>query len=412
MSGEPQRPWFHVKRRGRLLWLPVIAGTLALACQSFDTADGWASPQVFEDGDRALIIHATGEDSIVAIDPGTGESVWEFPDPDSDGRFPGLLPDIDEKIDADSFYAEPLLLAGEELAVATHKRGRVYALRLDGTSARLLMETGSEIVSELNLDAAGVLYVTTATAGVFAIDPALPLDPEKPLSAGEQPGLLWQYNAFDGTIWGSPALADTETHGQILLVPTLGGTLYALRTGPASGTARLAWTFEADAGIGGDIVVADGRLFIGSFDRHLYAIDVESGAELWRHRSSDWFWTEVLVTDGTVYAGDLNGYVWALDAATGAPRWDAPYAGGDDFRAKPGLTADGAMLIVVDRDGFTHAIDRESGSGVWVQPREAQLPDLFYANPLVLGSEIFVANEAGELFRVSEDAVELFYPPD
>ncbi len=412
MSSGPSRPWFHVKRRHRLLVLPLLAGTLALACQSFDTADGWASPQVFEVGERELIIHATGEDSIVAIDPGTGESVWEFPDPDSDGRFPGLLPDIDEKVDADSFYAEPLLLAGEELAVATHKRGRVYALRLDGTSARLLIETGSEIVSELNLDAAGVLYVTTATAGVFAIDPALPLDPEKPLSAGEQPGLLWQYNAFDGTIWGSPALADTETHGQILLVPTLGGTLYALRTDPAGGTARVAWTFEADAGIGGDAVVADGRLFIGSFDRHLYAIDVESGAELWRHRSSDWFWTEVLVTDGTVYAGDLNGYVWALDAATGAPRWDAPYAGGDDFRAKPGLTADGAMLIVVDRDGFTHAIDRESGSGVWVQPRETQLPDLFYANPLVLGSEIFVANEAGELFRVSEDAVELFYPPD
>lgn len=412
MSGERERRWFHVKRRGRLLWLPVIAGTLALSCQTFDSPDGWASPQVFEDGERELLIHATGEDSIVAIDLGTGESVWEFPDPDSDGHFPGLIPDIDEKVDAASFYAEPLLLASGELAVATHKNGRVYALRLDGTSARLLMETRSEIVAEINLDADEVLYVATATAGVFAIDPDQPLDPAKPLTASEQPGLLWRYGAFDGDIWGSPVLAPTQTHGQILLVPTLGGTVYALRTEPASGSARVAWTFKADAGIGGDGVVADGRLFIGSFDRYLYAIDVESGTVLWRHRGSDWFWTEVLVADGTVYAGDLNGRVWALDAATGIPRWEAPYEGGDDFHGKPGLTTDGEMVIVVDRDGFTHAIDRATGSGEWVQPRETQLPDLFYANPLVLERGIFVANEAGDLFRVSENEVELFYPPD
>ena len=406
------RSLFHVKRRHRLLWLPLVAGTLTLACQSFDTPDGWASPQTFEDGERELIIHATGEDSIVAIEPGTGESVWEFPDPDSDGRFSGLIPDIDEKVDAGAFYAEPLLLSSGELAAATHKNGRIYALRLDGTSARLLMEAQSEIVAGLNLDAAGVLYVASATAGVFAIDPDQPLDPEKPLTASEQPGLLWHYSAFDADIWGSPALAQTETHGQILLVPTMEGTVYALRTDPARGTVREAWTFEAAAGIGGDAVVADGRLFIGSFDRHLYAIDVESGTEQWRHRSSDWFWTEVLVTDETVYAGDLDGHVWALAAATGIPRWEAPYETGDDVRAKPILTTDGEMLIVVDRDGFTHAIDRETGSGAWVSPIAVKLPKLFYANPLVLGSDIFVANEAGELFHVSEDAVKRFYPPN
>lgn len=403
---------FHVKRGRSLLWLPLLAGALALACTSTDQPDGWASPQLLPTEDRELIIQATGDDAVLALDAATGEVIWEFPDPDSDGRFPGLVPDVDDKISARSFYAEPLLLSLDELAVATYSDGRVYAIRIDGSSARLLMEAGADVVAGLTVDADGILYVATTDAGVFAIDPRRPLDPDTPLDAAEQPGLLWRFNAFSEEVWGSPALAQTEAYGPLLLVPALDGTVHALRTDPDldPGSSREAWTFEAGSGIASDAVVEDGRLFIGSFDRQLYAIDVESGDLLWSHPSDDWFWTEVLVEEGTVYAGDLGGRVWALDAETGLPVWPSPYETGDDIRARPALTEDGATLIVVDRDGIVHAVDRETGAGVWVSPID--LPSLVYANPLLRGDDVIVANESGELFieRVNEDAIERFFP--
>ena len=402
---------FHVKRRRVLALLTLVAGTLALACTQTDQADGWSSPQVVTLGERDLVIHATGNDAVLALDAESGEILWEFPDPDSDGRFPGLIAEIDDEVNAQSFYADPVVLSPEELAVATYRDGRVYAIRIDGTSARILLAADSDVVAGLNVDRDGVLYVATTTEGVFAIDPQRPLPPDEPLVSAEQPGLLWRFNAFANQIWGSPTLTETETHGQLLLVPALNGTIHALRTDVDPGGAREVWRFEAGSGVASDAVVADGLLYIGGFDRQLYAINVESGEEVWRHDCDAWFWSEVLVDGGTIYAGDLGGRVWALDARTGSPVWDQPYESGDDIRAQPALTPDGETVIVVNRDGVVHAIDRTSGAEVWVSPLD--LPDLFYANPLVRGDQIFVANEEGELFieRVNEDAVERFFPP-
>ena len=91
----------------------------------------------------------------------------------------------------------------------------------------------------------------------------------------------------------------------------------------------------------------DGRLFIGSFDRRFYAIDIEDGTEIWSREGRDWFWTSALVEDGTVYAADLAGSVWAWDAATGDERWAEPYDAGGAIRARPLLMAGGETLVVL-----------------------------------------------------------------
>ena len=46
------------------------------------------------------------------------------------------------------------------------------------------------------------------------------------------------------------------------------------------------------------------RLFVGAFDGTFYALDANSGAELWTFEGADgWYWARALVTDAAVFAG-------------------------------------------------------------------------------------------------------------
>ncbi len=397
--------WFHVKH-SPLAVLPLLLVPLLLAaCGIGDNADGWAAPLlvpdvVIDERERDLIIFAAGRDRIAAIDPtdSTGELIWEFPDPARDNRFRGL----DEEVPTGAFYGDPTLLGQDEILVGTWSDGKVYAIRIDGSSARLIFDTADSVVASVVADDR-VAYIATTDKRVIAVDTD---NPEED---------LWTFDDLANEVWGTPALAQSREHGQLLIVPALDGTIHALRTADGGEV----WRFQAGAGIGSDAVVADGRLFIGSFDRRFYAIDIEDGTEIWSREGRDWFWTSALIRDGTVYAADLAGSVWAWDAATGDERWAEPYDAGGAIRARPLLMADGEMLVLVvmTRAGKAHAIDSGRGTEVWVSPFE-ELDSLFYANPLALGTSIgspfLVANEAGELYEIQvnrDDARECFPDP-
>ena len=59
--------------------------------------------------------------------------------------------------------------------------------------------------------------------------------------------------------------------------------------------------------------VANGAVFVGSHDRHLYAVDAESGEEIWRFKTGDRVFGSPLVHEGMVYAGSDDGHLYALE---------------------------------------------------------------------------------------------------
>ncbi len=82
------------------------------------------------------------------------------------------------------------------------------------------------------------------------------------------------------------------------------------------------WT----ANIGGNSTstpaVHDGRVFIGSDDGNLYALDATNyGAELWTFQTGGEVYSAPVVADGMVYFGSLDHYVYAVDEYTGALIW-------------------------------------------------------------------------------------------
>ena len=365
-----------------ILITPVLG-----ACQVSNDPDGWAAPFDLStnENEQAVVIR-DGDNHLVALDL-TGPSVlWAFPN--SNGEFPGILGEIG----TEGFYGLPALVPpdGEELVFGDYDTGVIFAVRRDGSSARVLLDTEDRIVADVLVSPGGeTAYAATTDGRVYAVSLESP-----PL---EKNSALWIFYGVDNIVWGSPALVKTETHGSLLLVPSMGGTLYALEV---ENEGNLAWTFQESAGIASAVVVADGTAFIGAFDKTFYAIDVETGLEIWSQPGTAWFWTTPLVDGETVYAADLDGNVWAWDTRDGTPVWASPYAANDPIRSRPVLT-DADTLTVVTRNGQVHAIDKRSSTPIWVsEDIGLRIPDHVLADPLVRNGRLLISNEQGRLFEV------------
>src|SRR5262249_20047478 len=91
-------------------------------------------------------------------------------------------------------------------------------------------------------------------------------------------------------------------------------SLYALAT-----DGSLLWQFQAADWVRASPTIANGTVVVGSYDGNLYAVDLASGAEIWR-QFFDSPTTSAAVVDGVVYVGLINGAVAAVGHASRSAR--------------------------------------------------------------------------------------------
>ena len=81
------------------------------------------------------------------------------------------------------------------------------------------------------------------------------------------------------------------------------------------------WTFKAEEGIHSTAAIADGKVYVGCDDGHLYALDFKTGKKLWAFATDDIVESSPLVHNGRVYFGSSDGFVYALTATDGKLLW-------------------------------------------------------------------------------------------
>jgi serine/threonine-protein kinase len=198
---------------------------------------------------------------------------------------------------------------------------------------------------------------------------------------------------------GDPAVLaqaafDTDgTPGPISVV-SASGTLYAA-IGPDvvaldPETLEERWHFATDSSFSvyqAIPAVVDGVVYTGT-NEHAFAIDAESGAEIWRAPLTPELGGTgpTTVADGVVYL-PTTGSLVALDAATGEVRWSFPI---DDGVHTAATVADGVVYIG-GYDEVFHAIDAETGGELW----KWEADDIFSATAAVVDGVVYVASVDG-----------------
>lgn len=166
----------------------------------------------------------------------------------------------------------------------------------------------------------------------------------------------------------------------------------------------LRWIFQADGPIRSSPTVAGGRVYIGSADGRLYALDALMGAEAWRYDAGSAIPSTAAVGGGHVFFQDRDGVVYALDAASGAEVWrfatgpdmDLPWGneGWDYFISSPALAGD--TVLVGAGDGKLYALSAATGSVLWEYATEGRIR----SSPAVADGVVYVGSADGSLHAV------------
>lgn len=194
-----------------------------------------------------------------------------------------------------------------------------------------------------------------------------------------------------------------------------------LHTGVATDVVAPPLVLKWKQTFGDDVVsspaVVGSRVYVGSVDGSLYALDSATGNIVWAFKevapspnpTAAWRASPTVATIGgqtVIFAGNDNNRTYAVrdDGATATKLWD--YADGATMRvvSSPVVTSVAGTQVVIfgSKIGKLYALVASTGGlyGGWaVNPFSPG--GVFYSSPAILGQTIFIGNNDGNLYAVN-----------
>src|ERR1043166_777349 len=162
-----------------------------------------------------------------------------------------------------------------------------------------------------------------------------------------------------GALWfAGPACASAATDWPMFRgSPALRG----MASGDLPAKPALLWTFKTQGPVKSSAAIVNGRVFVGSNDRNLYALDFNTGKKIWAFTNSGAIESSPLVLDGKVFVGSSDANLYALDTATGRQLWK--YETGEKILGAPNWFVVGGKtnVMVGSYDFKLHCVDAATG---------------------------------------------------
>lgn len=191
--------------------------------------------------------------------------------------------------------------------------GIIYALNGKSGKPDWQYKTGGRVMGRPTLDGA-YLYALSDDGHLYKLERRL----------GR---LVWRFDTHGGAVardlpgpksaaYDYQSSAATVVDG-IVYIGSADKKLYAVSVE----TGQEKWHFDTGGIVRSTPAVADGQVFFGSYDNHVYAVDARTGALRWKFDTLEPVVSSPLVANGTVYIGSRSSDLFALDAATGKVKW-------------------------------------------------------------------------------------------
>lgn len=142
------------------------------------------------------------------------------------------------------------------------------------------------------------------------------------------------------------------------------------------------WKIKFDDAVEGTAAIVKDTVYVGSYDQHLYALDLQDGKIKWKYKAGA-FKAPPSVYEGAVYVGDEEGMFHCVDAATGKKRWNFETGG----EITGGANFAGDRVLFGSHDSTLYCLDRKEGKLLWKVKTEGPVN----GSALVVGKLTFVA---------------------
>ncbi|MHA2248656.1 MAG: outer membrane protein assembly factor BamB family protein [Candidatus Hodarchaeales archaeon] len=193
-------------------------------------------------------------------------------------------------------------------------------------------------------------------------------------NAPDTNNVLWSYTTGDN-VRSSPAVADGKVY-----IGSWDGNVYCLD----ANTGGYIWNYTIGVYAFSSPSVADGKVYIGSYDGNVYCLDANIGGYIWSYTTGDYVGSSPAVVDGKVYIGSDDDNVYCLDANTGGYIWN--YTTGDGVFSSPAV-ADGKVYIG-SKDDNVYCLDANTGGYIW----NYTTGDMVWSSPAVADGKVYIGS--------------------
>jgi outer membrane protein assembly factor BamB len=342
--------------------------TFAAACGGADGSRGWAAPVKSE----SLLLVSAGRGRLDGLDASTREEKWRFPKSwditDSDAR------------DLSGIYGDPIVARDGTVYLGDYN-GRVYVFRPGDFNPNASekpkagsYDLGDPIIGGIALDESNNLLFVTSGKTLYSVNTR---DLITRIQNKESSVKVSKLIETGGDIWSTPLFANGKVY-----VGSLDGNLYAID--PTSGNEE--WRFSTGKGIVSKPELNSGTVYVGGLGGRLYAVDASNGKEKWAFKASSWVWSRPTISSGKLYFGDFDGNVYAIDPSTGAQTWKYDLGKGS-IRAAVAVT--GNTIVVATEEGWLAGLSLDGSEKRW----EKKIDSPINADLVISGDTVLIAPE-------------------
>lgn len=120
------------------------------------------------------------------------------------------------------------------------------------------------------------------------------------------------------------------------------------------------WKIKVGSGTESTAAIVGQTIYLGSYDGHLYALDLDKGTEKWKYAAGS-IVAPPSVHQGAVFVGDEDGTFHCVDARKGEKIWtfDA------EQQITAGATFTGDWVLIGAHDSTLYCLEQKTGKEVW-----------------------------------------------
>ena len=168
---------------------------------------------------------------------------------------------------------------------------------------------------------------------------------------------------------------------------------------------KIKWKFKTDGPIRGTSIIVDDKLYFGSADGYLYALNKEDGKLLWKFQTLGAISGTPTFSENTVFIASRDNYLYAIESVSGKLKWkfqmqpelQENYAGWKYFTSSPEINSN--KIFIGWGDGKLYAVNKEDGELIW----SYKIKSVIRAAPLISGEKVYQPSNDGILYVLDEN---------
>ena len=254
--------------------------------------------------------------------------------------------------------------------------GVLYALDRDQGRLRWERDLGGSI------GASPVLH-----DGVLHIAVEFPAPDAKVFGVDARDGTVRYESNWLGALAHSSVSLSLDT--ELAYVGDNAGVLHALDM--HGGAER--WRTQVGGAIKSTAAVADGAVFITSWDHQLHAFEALGGRERFTFATGGTSMSSPSSDGRRLWFGSDDETLYALDTRRGEEQWRLSTRGA--IQSSPTVVTDANLVLVGSRDERLYVVDATTGENLQALALDADITSV----PVVVDGEVYVSDDAGNVYR-------------